>query len=87
MHALLTFSSGETLKLLDGQKVFLISVISDRENTYTTKSGTYDVYCHTHSGFVPSVTEMLSKCFFFQIEENGSIAYSSASVVSIETIE
>lgn len=84
--AKITFSDNSTLMLEDGQLIFPISKFEFHDEITTSQCKPYSIYHHVNAGLVPSVTEMLCRCDFFQLSENADIVYKSSSVVTIENL-
>lgn len=87
MKVEITFSNNEKIYLKEGDILIPLVKTRHKDNETITQSYPYEIWYHLSAGFVPSATEFLSNCEFFQVKENDSIAYSSANVVSIKNVD
>jgi len=85
-NGLITFSNGSTLVIEEDQLVIPISKFEDNGNISTCQYPTYKVWYHIHDGLIPSLTELLCQCDFFQLVNDKSKVYKSSSVVTIENL-
>lgn len=84
--AKITFSNDEVIIISDGQLIFPISLYTDNEESFASKSKPVEIHYHIHAGLIPSITELLMKYDFFQLEENDGKVYKSSAVVTIENL-
>lgn len=79
------FSDKSVLELHDGEYItpIILFSISDKEK-HTSMDKPIELYDHIHNGLIPSITDALCRCDFFQVGDNSDTVYSSHSVVKIE---
>lgn len=83
--AIITFSNSEKITISNGQLISPISLYTDRGETFSAIGEPFEIQHHHHAGLIPSITELLMKYDFFEIEANCK-AYKSSSVVSVENL-
>lgn len=84
--ALITFSNGERLELYPDQLIILISKFVKGNEIFTSQQEVYTIWYHASAGLIPSITEFLCKCDFFQLSDETNKIYKSSAVVSIENL-
>ncbi|MCU5330657.1 hypothetical protein [Bacillus wiedmannii] len=85
-YAVITFSNDEKLIVHEGDMFIPINLVDYKNEQYTSQREPYKVWKHTHVGFIPSLTELISSSQFFSTLENENIVYSSSAVVKITNI-
>lgn len=83
---LITFSNGATLEIEEDQLIIPISRLEHEGEISTSQYPMYKVWYHIHDGFIPSLTELLCQCDFFQLVGDNSKVYKSSAVVTIENL-
>ncbi|WP_144506537.1 hypothetical protein [Bacillus mycoides] len=85
-RAVITFSNNEELIVYEGDMFIPVNVVNFKDEQFTSQSKPYKLWQHTHVGFIPSLTEMISSSSFFSKVDNQDIVYSSSAVVKIANI-
>ncbi|MFT4407929.1 hypothetical protein HP573_01515 [Bacillus cereus] len=85
-RAIITFSNNEELTVYEGDMFIPVNVVNFKDGQSTSQSEPYKVWQHTHVGFIPSLTEMISSSSFFSKVDNQDVVYSSSAVVKIANI-
>lgn len=85
-HAVITFSNNEELIVYEGDMFIPVNLVDFKDEQFTSQSNPYEVWKHTHVGFIPSLTEMISSSSFFSKVDNQDVVYSSSAVIKITNI-
>lgn len=83
---LLTFSNGEILELCEGQRIITISKHIVDDDISASQGPTYELWNHSGAGMIPSISELLFKCDFFQLIDDTDKAYNTSAVVTIKNL-
>lgn len=84
--AILTFSNGETLELVEGQMIVpIVSYISDGKKAVSLDEPK-EIWHHMHDALIPSICELLVSCDFFYLVDQKDKVYNSNAVVCVHQI-
>lgn len=84
--ALIKFSNGDTLEIVEGQKIVPISKTENNNEFFASKYPPVEIYDHIHDGLIPSIADVLCTHDFFMLIEYENKIYKSSAVVSIENM-